>query len=151
MTIPSRQRPLQTKPRRTGQFSGVQVMFAAILTIGLFLAIDFSGRISAGQPVERAYEQVSAEIDALRRDQAALIRQRDYVRSDAYVSLWARTEGKLVLPGETLVIPVPSVASSAPTPQPAFAPQDVITAPPGPDPWLLWWAMFFDSPPPQLR
>jgi cell division protein FtsB len=151
MTIPSRQRPLQTKPRRTGQFSGVQVMFAAILTIGLFLAIDFSGRISAGQPVEQAYEQVSAEIDQLRREQSALIRQRDYVRSDAYVSLWARTEGKLVLPGETLVIPVPSAANVQPAPTPVFTPQDVITAPPGPEPWLLWWALFFDSPPPQLR
>ncbi len=151
MTIPSRQRPLQTKQRRTGQFSGVQVMFAAILTIGLFLAIDFSGRITAGRPVQQAYEQVSAEIDTLRREQSALIRQRDYVRSDAYVSLWARTEGKLVLPGEILVIPVPSVANNAPTPEPSFAPQDVITAPPGPEPWLLWWALFFDGPPPELR
>jgi cell division protein FtsB len=142
--------PAQTK-KRTGQFSGVQVLFAAILTIGLFLAIDFSGRISAGRPIQQAYEQVSTEIERLRREQAALSAQRDYVRSDAYVSLWARTDGKMVLPGERLVIPVPSSADIQPTPTPNFTPQEVMTSLPGPDPWLLWWQLFFDGPPPQMR
>lgn len=125
----------------------MQVMFAAILTIGLFLAIDFSGRISSGQPIQQAYEQVSAEIDVLRRQQADLIDLRDYARSDDYVALWARTEGKMVLPGEALVIPVPAVDDSAPTPTPEFAPEGVVTTLPGPDPWQLWWSLFFDGPP----
>ena len=143
-------RPQQTK-KRTGQFSGIQVLFAAILTIGLFLAIDFSGRISAGRPIQQAYEQVTSEIERLRREQEDLIAQRDYVRSDAYVSLWARTDGKMVLPGERLVIPVPANASIEPTAAPNFTPQEVITSPPGPDPWLLWWQLFFDGAPPSLR
>lgn len=151
MSQQSRPRPPVQIKKRTGQFSGVQVLFAAILTIGLFLAIDFSGRISAGRPIEQAYQQVSTEIARLDQEQADLIAQRDYVRSDAYVALWARTDGKMVLPGERLVIPVPSNAGIVPTPTPNFMPQEVITSLPGPDPWALWWGLFFDGPPPALR
>ncbi|MFN8378603.1 MAG: hypothetical protein U0452_08020 [Anaerolineae bacterium] len=150
MSQQSRPRPPAQIKKRTGQFSGVQVLFAAILTIGLFLAIDFSSRISAGRPIEQAYQQVGTEIARLRQEQADLIAQRDYVRSDAYVSLWARTDGKMVLPGEQLVIPVPSNADIVPTATPNFTPQEVITSPPGPDPWALWWNLFFDGPPPAL-
>lgn len=150
MSQPSRSQPPAQIKKRTGQFSGVQVLFAAILTIGLFLTIDFSGRISAGRPIEQAYQQVGTEIARLRQEQANLVAQRDYVRSDDYVSLWARTDGKLILPGERLVIPVPSNADSAPVATPSFTPQEVITAPPGPDPWALWWGLFFDGPPPAL-
>lgn len=138
--------------QRTRQLSGVQVMFAAILAIGLLLAINFSSRITASQPLQEAYARVQAEIEALRREQAELIRQRDYARSDAYVEKWARSEGKMVRPNEVLVIPLPASAGTAPTPVPAQdQPQVMVeTRPPRPDPWTLWWALFFDSPPPQI-
>ena len=49
--------------------------------------------------------------------------------------------------GEVLVIPVPSGASIEQSPTPtAFV--EVETKPPEPDPWSIWWAVFFDSPPP---
>jgi cell division protein FtsB len=137
--------------RRTGQFSGVQVMFAAILSIGLFLAIDFSGRITASQPLQQAYESVRAEIDELRSEQEALIRERDYVRSDAYVAQWARSEGKLIQSGEVLVVPVPSGAAVEES-APAVIPLETIrTTPPEPQGWTLWWNLFFDSPPPSFE
>ncbi len=145
-----------TQPRperqRTRQLSGVQVMFAAILAIGLLLAINFSSRITASQPLQEAYDRVQAEIEALQREQAELIRQRDYVRSDAYVESWARSEGKLVRPDEVLVIPLPGAVAAAatPTPSPEQAQIEVETRPPRPEPWTLWWALFFDSAPPQV-
>ncbi|MBE2182704.1 MAG: hypothetical protein IAE89_04690 [Anaerolineae bacterium] len=138
--------------RKTGQFSGVQVLFAAIMAIGLFLAIDFSGRITSSQPLAEAHERVEGEIDQLRREQEGLIQQRDYVRSDAYVARWARSEGRMALPGELLVIPVPSRVEAA-----VQATQDPITNSPvvvpieAPDTWALWWRLFFDSPPPDFR
>jgi len=145
----TQQRP---ERQRTRQLSGVQVMFAAILAIGLLLAINFSSRITASQPLQEAYDRVQAEIGALRREQAELIRQRDYVRSDAYVENWARSEGKMVRPDEVLVIPLPDHAAAAPTPAPApeQAQIEVETRPPRPEPWTLWWALFFDSAPPQV-
>jgi cell division protein FtsB len=142
--------------RRTGQFSGIQVMFAAILTIGLFLAIDFSGRIANSQPMQQAYESVTLEIDQLREEQAELIALRDYVRSDAYVELWARADGKLIRPGDVLVIPVPASAQgivqteSANAAANAIALEDVQTTPPEPDTWTIWWSLFFDQPLPDF-
>jgi cell division protein FtsB len=136
--------------RRTGQFSGVQVMFAAILSIGLFLAIDFSGRISNSQPLQQAYERVQAEIEQLRHEQEALITERDYVRSDAYVALWARSEGKMIQPGEVLIVPVPSGASVEITPTPQVSLTDIRTTAPEAESWTLWWNLFFDSPPPEF-
>src|SRR6185369_14522924 len=97
---------MSTKRKRTGQLSGTQVMFAAILAIGLLLAINFSSRIAAGQPLQDAYGKVNVEVAQLRKEQADLIREHDYVQSDAYVSQWARSEGKMVRDGEILVIPV---------------------------------------------
>jgi cell division protein FtsB len=137
--------------RRTGQFSGVQVMFAAILSIGLFLAIDFSSRITASQPLQQAYERVQTEIEQLRQEQEALVRERDYVRSDAYVALWARSEGKMIQPGEVLIVPVPSGIEFEVTPTPQIPFEDIQTTPPEPDTWTVWWNLFFDSPPPKFE
>ena len=135
--------------RKRGQISGVQVMFAAILSIGLILAINFSARIAAGQPVEQAYTRVRDEIESLKVQQAQLTSQRDYVLSDAYVEEWARSDGKMVREGEILVIPVPSGASveATPTPMPEIPIQ---TGPPDPDRWQLWWSLFFDTTPPHF-
>jgi hypothetical protein len=136
---------------RGGQISGVQVMFAAILSIGLILAINFSARIAAGQPLQEAYHRVRVEIDSLREEQERLTTQRDYVLSDAYVERWARDDGKMVRSGEVLVVPVPSGAEIDVTPAPEVSLEQVRTTPDQVQPWVLWWQIFFDSPPPNLR
>jgi cell division protein FtsB len=140
----------QKKRKRSDQLSSVQVMFAAILAVGLLLAINFSSRITAGQPLQEAYKRALAEIEQLQREQEALIAERDYVQSDAFVEQWARDEGKMVRPGEVLVIPVPAVSS---LPQPEANPTrsvPVETTPRKPENWHVWWALFFDTPPPDL-
>jgi len=142
-----REQPTEQR-RRPGQLSGVQIMFAAILAIGLFLAIGLSQRITAGQPLQDAYNRVQGELSALQQEQGALMATRDYVQSDAFVERWARDEGKMIRAGEILIIPVPSGTNAEPTPVPE--PQvPVETSPPEPEPWMLWWALFFDSAPPQ--
>jgi cell division protein FtsB len=139
----------EKRKRTTGQLSGLQIMFAAILAIGLILAINFSSRITAAQPLQQLYAQVSGEIDRLKQEQADLIGERDYVQSDAYVEAWARDSGKMVRPGEILVIPKPAETSAEATPVP---PPDIPleTSPPEPETWQVWWALFFDSPPPEF-
>ena len=140
----------EKRKRRGGQISGVQVMFAAILSIGLILAINFSARIAAGQPLQEAYNRVVSDIDTLKEQQATLTAQRDYVMSDAYVEQWARSDGKMILPGEVLVVPVPSGEEAAATAEPQVSIQDIHTTPAQTQPWVLWWQIFFDSPPPNI-
>ncbi len=138
------------KKKRGSQISGVQVMFAAILSIGLILAINFSTRISAGQPLQAAYNRVQDEIEQLQAEQVDLTALRDYGRSDAYVERWARDDGKMIRPGELLIIPVPSGRSLEPTPDAQVSIGDVRTTPNDPQSWMLWWQLFFDSPPPDF-
>lgn len=132
---------------RPNQLSGVQIMFAAILAIGLILAINFSTLITESGPLQSNYEAVQAEIDELQRVHEALLAERDYAQSDAFVEQWARQEGKMVRPGEVLVIPlaIAPQGEPTPTPQPFIEMQ---TSPPTPEPWTLWWSLFFDSDPP---
>jgi cell division protein FtsB len=152
--IPKSQRPKKASKarerRRQGQLSGVQFLFAAILAIGMALGITLSSRIASSQPLQEFYEGVQTEIADLREEQGALLADRDYAMSDAYVEQWARDEGKMYRPGEVLVIPVPNLVQSlevTPTPTPIM---NMETTPPEPEPWMLWWALFFDSPPPEF-
>lgn len=130
------------------QLSGVQITFAMITAFGLILAINFSSRIAAGQPLQEARREVQAEVQQLEEEQATLTALRDYSQSDAYVENWARSQGKMVRSGETLVVPVPAgVAVAEPTavPMPVVPFQD---GAPQLENWEVWWNLFFDAPPP---
>ncbi|MBI1280302.1 MAG: hypothetical protein GC179_19405 [Anaerolineaceae bacterium] len=143
------EKPKRQERKRTSQLSGLQIMFAAILAIGLILGLNFTRLFSAGQPLQQTYNQLTTDIAQLEKDQADLTRERDYVQSDDYVESWARDEGKMLLPGEHLVIPVGSQRAAEATPE--VVQQAVVqTTPPEPPKWQLWWALFFDSAPPQF-
>lgn len=138
------------------RINGIQVVFAVILTVALTLAINFSTRISAGRPLQEARRQVLSEIEALRADQVNLVAERDRAGSDFFVQRWARDEGKMVRPGERLVIPVPTENTLYIPPVSAADPVvagrvEVQTLPRRNPNWQLWWALFFDRPPPALE
>jgi hypothetical protein len=152
-TPPPRQRPktqtTRPKPRRAGQLSSFQLMFAVILAIGLILTINFSTRITAGRPLLEAYETIKNEITLLEQEQQRLLTQQDFAQNDYYVEQWARDRGKMVRSGERLVIPVPSASTVVITPVAV----DFAAFDPGfdePENWELWWLMFFDDPPPRF-
>lgn len=129
--------------------SGTQVMFAVIVMVILMLAINFGGRVSADRELNKVRDAVTAEIDALRREQAELVRRLEYVKSDAYVEVWARSDGRMVRENDVLIVPVPAlggVADTPASPTPFFTSE---VAQPTPV-WQLWWALFFDTPPPQF-
>jgi type II secretory pathway pseudopilin PulG len=138
-------------PRRRDhpqQISSLQIVFALILSIGLLLVINFSGRIARGQRMETERQRLQATIEVLEQQQVALLKERDYAANDASVEHWAHTEGKMVRDNEILVIPIPA-GNSEPTPVP---PAPVFVATPAPEPetprWHLWWNLFFDGEPP---
>ena len=134
---------------RNRKLSSVQVMFAVILTVGLMLALNFSSRIQADRNLERIHQQVVQEIEFLENQQEALIEELNYVKGDAYVETWARDEGKMVREGEVLVLPQAPESAIEPTPTVTFL-AEFETTPPEPENWQLWWALFFDSPPPKF-
>ncbi len=140
--------PRSDRPSAPRPFSGLQILFASILAIGLLQAIDFSSRNAQGQLAQQSRASLEMEIATLEAAQAALIQERDYVQSDAYVEAWAHAEGKMVRPGEVLVIPVPAgLAAPTPTPTPA-APVILLEEEEEIETWRLWWALFFDDSPP---
>lgn len=130
---------------RRQQVSGVQIVFASILAIGLLLTINFSGRIRRGQQIEEVRQGIQATIDVLSTEQVQLLDERDYAASDAAVIEWAHRDGKMIREGEILVIPVP--AGEVLTPTPRATPIPLSTPTPLPN-WQLWWNLFFSGDPP---
>ena len=129
------------------RLTSIQLMLAVALTIGLVLALNFSSRISLDRDLARIHAEFSREIDLLLSEQERLIAELDYVKSDAYVEYWARDEGKMIREGEFLILPQ-SVGVAADEPTPPRRLVEFQTTLPKPKNWELWWALFFDEPPP---
>ncbi len=141
-------RPAPRRRRRTQRLSPVQIILAAVLSVGLLLVINFSGRIARRQQMAAERQRLQATIGVLETQHMDLLKARDYAASDRSVEHWAHTEGKMVREGEVLVIPIPAglttVTPTAPPPVFATTPE----APPEVPRWRLWWRLFFDSDPP---
>jgi cell division protein FtsB len=138
-----------SEPRRTPRLlSNLQIVFSAIIAISLLLAISFSGRISAGHKLEQELDKLHNVIATQRAYATALKGEYNYVLSDSFIEAWARREGKMVKGNEVLVIPVPGRSTPQPTPTP-FRLNPVSAPTPQNDNWLLWWQLFFDTPPPR--
>ncbi|MBX3085149.1 MAG: hypothetical protein KF716_26180 [Anaerolineae bacterium] len=130
------------------QVASMQIVFGSILAISLLLAINFSGRIAAGQRIQAELTVLQATIASEEMKATALKQEFDFVSSDAFVEEWARSpEGMMIKPGEVLVIPVPGKQQIRPTATPFVPVADASTETDNQN-WKLWWQMFFDSPPP---
>ena len=140
--------PRPPRRERPQQISSLQIVFAAILSIGLLLVINFTGRIARGQQMDSERQRLQATIDVLATQHIDLLKQRDYASSETYIEQWAHTEGKLVREGEVLVIPVPvGDELTTPTPPPPVFASARPSEPETPN-WHLWWNLFFDGEPP---
>lgn len=95
------------------QVSSMQIVFAAILSIGLLMVINLSGRIARGQQMQMEHDRLQATISVLETQQVDLKRERNYASDPASIEHWAHTEGKLVRDNEILVIPIPAVVTLA--------------------------------------
>lgn len=149
-SLTSEAQSIAVGPRGTGRrLTSIQVMLAVALSIGLVLALNFSGRIKLDRDLGRIHNEFIQEIDTLLAEQAALLGELEYVKSDAYVEFWARDEGKMVQDGEVLILPqavgIDDLGATATRRLVAFE-----TTVPEPQNWQLWWALFFDGPPPEL-
>jgi cell division protein FtsB len=132
------------------RLTSIQVMLALALAFGLILTLNFSSRITLDRDLGRIHARFSAEIEALLAEQQKLIEELSYVKSDAYVEYWARDEGKMIREGEVLIMPK-SGAEGASMRQLTIPLVEFETTAPEPENWELWWALFFDGPPPRFN
>ena len=136
--------------RERRRLTSIQFMLAMALTIGLILALNFSSRINLDRALGRIHRQFADEIGTLLEERERLVAELEYVKSDAYVEFWARDEGKMVRDGEVLILPQ-RIEEEAARPRSTVRLVDFETTVPEPENWELWWALFFDGPPPNLN
>ncbi len=145
-STPARSTP---KPRSTPRpLSSMQIVFGSILAISLLLAINFSGRIAAGRQIGAQRQEMLYSIETLQARATALRTELNFYASDAFIEEWARREGKMIRPGEVLVVPVPGRTTPTPIFTAAPPPEIIQRRDTAPSNFELWWQLFFDSPPP---
>ena len=124
--------------------SNLQIILVLLVVLGGRLVIDFYNRIIEGQTKVAQQEKLEQDIQQLQSEQQQLEAQKTYFNSPAYIQAWAHSDGKMVLPGEKIVVPL---YKGQPRPKQPVLPQ--APAPPLPN-WATWWALFFDDAPPGL-
>ena len=125
-----------------------QFLAIILITLALAVALDFGHRAAVSADLHREAQQLEREVATLKAENRALEALRERVQTDGFVEEWARTEGAMVLYGETPVIPVPAdqagpAGEATPGPSPESN-QDVPRSSEGPaSHWQEWWALFF--------
>ncbi len=122
--------------RGRGQLSWGQIGALLALLALVVVVVDFGQRLGASQRLTEERNRAGTEVAALETEQGALRTQVAYATTDAAVVQWALEHGRMVRPGEQLVVPI--IPTAPPTP--VAAP---IALPPPPPNWMLWWRMFF--------
>jgi cell division protein FtsB len=130
-----------SKKRNGAKAPIAQFVAIIVLSISIFLIVDFGRRAAANYRVQREADRLSQEVAAARQRQAELLARRTYVASDLYVEAVARNELKWGQPGETVIVVMP-------TPEAIALPTDrivqtVTVLPMAQNPAEAWWLLFF--------
>lgn len=119
-----------------------QIIVLLFVFAALFVVLDLNRRAKAGRLVGVGGESLRSELDIASTRQIELQATLSFVQSDEYVSIYAREEGGLLLPGEKRIVPL--VIEATPIATPALQPT--------PDPaqfarpWQAWWQLLSDRP-----
>ncbi|HDH09312.1 MAG TPA: septum formation initiator family protein [Chloroflexi bacterium] len=141
-TSSHRERISAVKGKKHPIISSGQFIAIIVATIALFMAVDFGRRMAAIYRLQREKARLEQEVAQEQSRQEELKAYKDYVQSDEFVEQWARTEGKMVKPGETPVVPVPV---RTPTLSEKHPPEEG-QAMKGESHWREWWELFFGGP-----
>ncbi len=117
----------------------------ALIALGLAVLVvllgDFNARIAELNRLRREHEQVATQLAGMQGTQAALQTQIVYATSDAAVLENAYEEGRMVRPGDVLVVPLAAETATPVPAQPAAGEQRQHA------PWEYWFALFFGETP----
>ena len=131
------------KPKNTPLISGTQFVAIVVLTISIFLIVDFGRRTTAGYYVSQAEERLKREIQAEIDRRTELEARRDHVASDDHVEEWARRHAHMILPGDQ-----PMFLLTRQSPQARVELVESVETPPEAEPlpnWYRWLLLFFDD------
>ncbi len=92
------------KKRKQLDLPIAQFIAIIVLSISIFLIIDFGRRAAAGYRIRRQEEQLQVEYETALLRRTALMDRLAYVKTDGFVEDVARNELKWSLPGETIVV-----------------------------------------------
>jgi len=135
------------KPR-SSTVTWSQFLAIILITIALAVVLEYGHRATVSAGLKRESQRLEREVATLEAEGRALQIQRDRVQTDEYVEEWARTEGVMVLQGETPVVPLPGrqiapaeEATRTSARESVQAPSD--TSEETSSHWQEWWALFF--------
>ena len=129
------------KKRNGAKAPIAQFVAIIVLSISVFLIVDFGRRAAANYRVQREADRLSQEVEAARQRQVELLARRTYVASDLYVEAVARNELKWGQPGETVIV-VMSTPEAVALPTDRVV-QTVTVLPVAQSPAEAWWLLFF--------
>lgn len=128
------------------QFPFTQFIAIIVITISLFLVIDFGRRTAASYQIKDEAARLEKEVAAAHAYHATLEARLSYVQSDAYLEEVARTRLKWAREGETVVVVMATPQAAPQSPSDERPPSTNGLVPQSP--WQAWWLLFFGTLPP---
>lgn len=114
-----------------------QFVAIIVLTISVFLIIDFGRRAAASYRIHQEKERLLAQLAEAEKHRAELEARLAFVATDEYVAQVARQQLKWSLPDETVIVimatPEPSSLAPPQDPSPFSGPADT--------PFEAWWLL----------
>ncbi|HNR01313.1 MAG TPA: hypothetical protein PKK59_02130 [Anaerolineaceae bacterium] len=107
----------------------------AVAVIMFLLVMDLNSRLNELSRLSTQRDQAATVVADLEGTLTVLQTQVEYARSEGAVEEWAYGEGKMVRPGEQLVIPLSPPGT---TPQPLMIPTPTIAPV---ENWEIWMAL----------
>ncbi len=133
-----------TKKRQQGLISWGRIVAVMVITIALFLAIDFGRRAIDAYRLSRAVAALEEEVAAMRAENEALKERLEHVSTDAYIEEAAREKLRWVASGDTAVIVLSSEDKEAsvttPVPSQGILQGEGMVEKPN---WQKWLDLFF--------
>ena len=125
--------------------SGTQFSAIVVLTLILFVIIDFGRRTTAGYYVSQAEKDLGAEIETEKALNELLLERLDYVKTDGFVEEWAREKAHMVRKGDRpLIVVTPDTPRGEPL---VIQTPDILSSDQAEPNWYQWWRFFFDTEP----
>jgi cell division protein FtsB len=124
-----------SEPRR-----GVSTVGLILLALVAALILgDLNRRMGNARQLERDAATLGTEVASLQAENGQLQTAIAGATGEAQVAEWARSQGRMVRPGEHLVVPLsPGDATPQATPTPAMTYEQ-------PSNWQIWWTLLFGS------
>jgi len=83
-----------------------QIVFIGALIVVLPLVIDINNRLNTIYQMKQEKSRLNQELLQLQAENETLQAQLEFVQSPEYTELWARTQARMILPGQVAVIPL---------------------------------------------